>query len=351
MKQKVFIGLSGGVDSSVSAALLKKQGYDIFGVFIKAWEDTKEFGGECPWEEDQKEVEKVCKHLKIPWETWNFEKEYSERVLGYFFREYESGRTPNPDVMCNKEIKFSLFLETAIKKGAEYIATGHYARVSKEGKEYSLLKGLDNSKDQSYFLYTLGQKQLSKILFPIGDMLKSEVRELAKKFDLPNYSRKDSQGICFIGNVKVREFLKSRIKPQKGKIVTETGEVVGEHDGQAFFTIGQRHGVGVGGGVPYYVAKKNPKTNTIVVAKGNRDDILYGTDLSVEGINWTNHKPSLPINCKAKIRYRQPDQNCTISQVNGTIIVKFKKKQRAITPGQSIVFYNGEVVLGGGIIS
>ncbi|HYE22386.1 MAG TPA: tRNA 2-thiouridine(34) synthase MnmA, partial [Verrucomicrobiae bacterium] len=248
---KVVVGMSGGVDSSVTAALLKEQGFDVIGVFMKNWsQDFGDFG--CTWAEDSEDARKVAQKLNVPFYVWNFEKEYYNKVVEYFLNEYKLGRTPNPDVMCNSEIKFKLFLQKALALGASFVATGHYAQVKQVGSEYKLLKGIDPSKDQSYFLYTLNQEQLAKVLFPIGGYKKTEVRELAKKFGLHNFDKKDSQGICFIGKINVAEFLKANIAAKEGVIVTTAGQAVGKHEGLPYYTIGQR-GMGLGGNGPYYV--------------------------------------------------------------------------------------------------
>ncbi len=348
-KGKIIVGMSGGVDSSVCAALLQKQGYEVQGVFIKAWENTDDLDGACPWKDDQEMVEKVCMHLSIPWETLNLSKEYGDKVLEYFFREYEKGNTPNPDIVCNKEIKFKAFLKLAMQKGAQSIATGHYAQnVYRDGK-YHLVKGADKDKDQSYFLYVLNQGQLSHTVFPLGKYTKSQVRSLARSFNLPNADRKDSQGICFIGKVDIDEFLKQRIKGKQGKLITSDGVFAGYHQGQAFFTIGQRKGIGIGGGTPYYVAQKDGKTNTIVITRED-DDLLYKQKVYFRNPHWIAGEPTAHLSCHAKIRYRQPDQSCTIVKDADGWHASFRLKQRAVTPGQSIVFYHGNVVLGGGTI-
>ena len=279
----VFVAMSGGVDSSVSAALLKEQGYNVVGVFMKNWSgDNFGIQTDCPWEQDQKDVEKVCKLLGVPFITFNFEKEYRKQVVEYFFNEYKAGRTPNPDVMCNKEIKFGLFLEKALKKGTDLIATGHYARTEKDNKgKFHLLKGIDNKKDQSYFLYNLTQDQLSKTLFPIGNFQKSKVRKLAMKFKLPNAKKKDSQGICFIGDINVQQLLRAKLKRKKGDIIDiDSREKVGKHDGAHYFTIGQREGIGIGGTKePYFVVGKDVEKNEVkekVVKFAKRVKLITG---------------------------------------------------------------------------
>ncbi len=371
--KKVFVAMSGGVDSSVAALLLKKQGYDVVGVFMKNWSDSSFFKDKtmCPWVIDQKDARKVAAKLDIPFYTFNFEKEYRNKVVDYMVEGYKNGITPNPDVMCNKEIKFKLFLEKALSLGADYIATGHYARVravksqKSEVKSYELLAGKDKNKDQSYFLNTLGQYELSHILFPIGEYEKSEIRKIAKEAGFENAEKKDSQGVCFVGEIDVFEFLKSEIPTRKGKIMTKDGKVVGEHEGVEFYTIGQRHGIGSpGGGVAFYVTEKDVKNNILYVAEGDEDKSLYKNSLLAKQAIWTlGEKPKFPLICKARIRYRQPLSRCKVScsRLNlehETLEVEFEKPQRAVAPGQSIVFYeakdnsedDSDIVLGGAII-
>ena len=356
-KQKVFVAMSGGVDSSVSAALLKEQGYDVTGVYMKNWSGD-DFGiqGDCPWQADQDDAESVCKKLGVPFRSFNFEKEYRERVVEYFFAEYKAGRTPNPDVMCNKEIKFHLFLEKAIEEGADLIATGHYVRRTKGNGVFKLLKGVDENKDQSYFLYNITQEQLSKSLFPIGHLQKSEVRELAKKFDLPVADKPDSQGICFIGEIDVQEFLRARIKPHKGDIVDiDSGKKVGEHDGVEFFTLGQREGIGVGGREePYFVVDKDGEKNILYVGMGKKHPKLFEDMVRIGNLHLINDSLSIEDlvgkDLSASARYRQKPQNCILSIDGKIITAKFNEAQRAVTPGQSLVIYDGEECLGGEVI-
>lgn len=356
--------MSGGVDSSVTAALLKEQGYDVTGVFMKNWSDSSFYKDTtmCPWVTDQEDARKVAALLEIPFYTFDFEAQYREKVVEYMVEGYKAGITPNPDVMCNKEIKFGIFFDKATELGADMIATGHYARITESGKWnvesgkephstlYSLLSGKDTNKDQSYFLYLLTQKQLSRTLFPLGEYTKPQVRELAKKHALPTAEKKDSQGVCFVGELDVFEFLKSRIPVHKGKIITTGGKEVGEHQGIEFYTIGQRHGIGSpGGGTPYYVTGKDAVKNILFVGEGAEDKELYAKTLRAVQSHWiTDIKPE---KCRARIRYRQPLQECEVAyESDGTLVVTFAQTQRAVTPGQSIVFYDGDAVMGGAVI-
>lgn len=359
-KAKVFVGMSGGVDSSVAAALLKKKGYDVVGVFIKGWSDNRFFKDKtmCPWVTDQEDARRVAAHLDIPFYTFDFEKEYRKAVVDYMVKEYKVGRTPNPDVMCNREIKFGVFFEKARKLDADFVATGHHARVrgvkSKKFKvkSFQLCAGKDANKDQSYFLWTLTQKQLMRTLMPVGEYTKEKVRTMARDLGLPTAEKKDSQGLCFVGEVNVHDFLKSMIKPKKGKIMTTSGKTVGEHEGVMFYTIGQRHGIGSpGGGTPYYVVGKDVQKNILYVGEGVGDAELYKKEMDVADWNWTaGRAPKYPFTCMARIRYRQPLQKCKVIKKKGKLHVVFMEPQRAVTPGQSIVFYKGSAVLGGGII-
>jgi tRNA-uridine 2-sulfurtransferase len=348
-RKTVVVGMSGGVDSSVTAALLKQQGFDVIGVFMKNWsKDFKDYG--CTWAQDSEDARKVAQVLNIPFYVWNFEKEYYDHVVAYFLREYKAGRTPNPDVMCNSEIKFKVFMDKAINLGADFIATGHYARVKKTKGGYKLLKGIDPAKDQSYFLYTLNQEQLSCVMFPIGEYYKPRVRLLAKKFRLPNFDKKDSQGICFIGKINVTEFLREHIKARSGKIVTTGGESLGRHTGLPYYTIGQRGGIGVGGSGPYYVVAKQPQTNTLVVTNDKEDPKLWRSEFVITDISWTNKPSKIPFRSGVSIRYHHPEYPAEIKKAPNGLKVKFLKSQRAITPGQAAVFYKGEELIGGGII-
>ncbi|MBN1331985.1 tRNA 2-thiouridine(34) synthase MnmA [Candidatus Dojkabacteria bacterium] len=350
--------MSGGVDSSVSAAILKSEGYDVTGVYMKNWSGD-DFGiqGDCPWEKDQEDVLEVCKKIDIPFRSFNFEKEYREKVVEYFFAEYKAGRTPNPDVMCNKEIKFHLFLKKSLEEGADLIATGHYVQRQEANGKFKLLRGVDKNKDQSYFLYSITQEQLSKSLFPIGHLKKSEVRELADKFNLPVANKPDSQGICFIGEIDVQEFLRSRIQPHQGDIIdVDTGKKVGEHDGVEFFTLGQREGIGVGGAKePYFVVDKDWEKNVLYVGMGSDHPKLYKDLVEIENLYLIDPKSAVndlhEFHLTASVRYRHTPEPCKLINTGGPITIKFNDPQRAVTPGQSIVLYNGEECLGGGIIN
>lgn len=349
---RVVVGMSGGVDSSVTAWLLKQQGYDVIGVFMKNWDDTDEFGV-CTATEDFNDVRRVCDKIGIPYYTVNFEKEYWDRVFQYFLDEYKRGRTPNPDVMCNREIKFKEFLDTAMDLGADYIATGHYARVDFAGGEYRLLRGVDQNKDQTYFLNQLGQDQLSKTMFPIGDLPKPKVRQIAEEAGLATARKKDSTGICFIGERDFREFLSNYLPAQPGKMMTLSGEVKGEHTGLMFYTLGQRHGLGIGGsGEPWFVVDKDVEKNILYVEQGGNHPAMFSEALSATEVRWVSatEKPQT-FKCTAKFRYRQPDQAVTVHlRSDNTCDVVFDQPQKAVTPGQAVVFYDGEVCLGGGTI-
>lgn len=349
---RVVVGMSGGVDSSVAALLLKQQGYDVIGIFMKNWDDTDE-NGVCTATEDYEDVVRVCNQIGIPYYAVNFEKQYWEKVFTYFLDEYKAGRTPNPDVMCNKEIKFKAFLEHAMALGADYLATGHYARVAYRDGEYQLLRGLDANKDQTYFLNQLGQAQLSKVLFPIGELQKFKVREIAKEAGLATAGKKDSTGICFIGERNFKQFLSNYLPAQPGEMQTLDGEVKGTHDGLMYYTIGQRHGLGIGGsGEPWFVVGKNLKDNILYVAQGFDNELLYSDAIIATNVNWVSgRKPSEPMSCTAKFRYRQPDVPVTVEMIDETTArVSFEQRVRAVTPGQAVVFYNGEQCLGGGTI-
>lgn len=350
MKQKtVAIGMSGGVDSSVSALLLKKQGYHVIGLFMKNWEE-KDGAGVCRSTQDYEDVVKVCAQLDIPYYSVNFVREYQELVFAHFLAELQQGYTPNPDILCNREIKFGVLLDKALSLGADYLATGHYCQI---GENFTLTKGRDPGKDQSYFLYTLKSSQLEKVLFPIGHMHKTEVRRIAAEHNLATYAKKDSTGICFIGKRDFKEFVGQFLGYQKGHFENGRGEVIGEHDGMAFYTIGQRKGLGIGGpGDAWFVVGKDPQRNVVIIEQGDDHPSLYQSALIATDLSWVAGTPSLPLRCSAKVRYRQPEQPCTIHSIeDGKALIHFAEPQRAITPRQSIVFYDGTTCLGGGIIA
>lgn len=348
---RVVVGMSGGVDSSVAALELKERGFEVIGIFMKNWDDQDE-SGLCTADQDYDDVRRVCDQIGIPYYTVNFEKEYWDRVFVYFLEEYKRGRTPNPDVMCNKEIKFKAFLEKALDLEADYLATGHYAQVGGDQGRYTLLRGVDQNKDQSYFLYTLGQKQLAKTLFPIGHLTKQEVRAKAHRAKLATAGKKDSTGICFIGEKDFKEFLSQYLPAQPGEIRTVEGELKGYHEGLMYHTLGQRKGLGIGGaGEPWFVVGKDVASNTLVVAQGSDHPALYTGALRAGDLSWVQGEPpGKSFQCTAKFRYRQQDQGVTVHLTETGALVEFHQRQRAITPGQAVVFYDGPVCLGGGTI-
>ncbi len=356
-KPCVVVGMSGGVDSAVTALLLKQEGYDVIGLFMKNWEDDDD-DEYCSTRQDLIDAVSVADTIGIPIEAVNFSKEYKDRVFGYFLREYEAGRTPNPDILCNSEIKFKAFLEHAMSLGADTIATGHYAKVQETNGEFKLLKAEDRSKDQSYFLHRLNQAQLSKAMFPLASILKSEVRDIARQHNLSNHAKKDSTGICFIGERPFREFLNRYLPTQPGEMQSPEGSVVGQHMGLAFYTIGQRHGLGIGGarattGEPWFVAGKDMGNNRLIVVQGHDHPALLKHQLNAIEMHWmSGAAPNLKCEYAAKTRYRQSDATCRVSELSSKEgHFEFSQAQWAVTPGQSVVVYDGEVCLGGGIIT
>ncbi len=363
-RRRVVVGLSGGVDSAVTAYLLKQQGHEVVGIFMKNWEDddNSEY---CSSNQDFVDAAAVADVLGIEIEHVNFAAEYKDRVFAEFLREYEAGRTPNPDVLCNAEIKFKAFLDHAMRLGAEKIATGHYARVRQNAGSglQELLKGLDTTKDQSYFLHRLTQAQLAKTLFPVGELHKTEVRRIAEEIGLPNARKKDSTGICFIGERPFREFLNRYIQSTPGAIKDERGRTIAQHQGLSFYTLGQRQGLGIGGlkekgaqrgggeHAPWFVARKDMATNTLWVVQGHDHPWLLSTELAAQDTSWcAGHAPA-PGRCAAKTRYRQQDAACTLATTSDGFALSFPEAQWAVTPGQSAVLYDGEVCLGGGVIA
>ncbi len=353
---KVIVGMSGGVDSSVTALRLLEEGHEVTGLFMKNWDedDGTEY---CTALRDFEDARQVCDRLGIELQAVNFAAEYWDRVFTHFLEEYRAGRTPNPDILCNKHIKFKAFLDYALDLGAEVIATGHYARVRRHLGRFELLRGLDGNKDQSYFLYAMGQEALSRTWFPIGHLEKTEVRRIAAAAGFPNHAKKDSTGICFIGERKFRDFLQRYLPARPGPIVTPEGEVIGEHQGLMYYTLGQRQGLGIGGraggaGRPWYVAAKDLDRNALVVVQGHDHPLLFQRGLEAGQLEWlAGHPPGDDFRCTAKIRYRQPDQPCRVRRLGeDRFQVTFDQPQRAVTPGQSVVFYDGEVCLGGGVI-
>ena len=351
-KKSVIVGMSGGVDSAVAALLLKEQGYEVTGVFMRNWEEPD---GACPAEEDYEDVRRVSEALDIPYYTVNFTKEYQERVFSYFLAEYSAGRTPNPDILCNTEIKFKAFLDFAMKSGADFLATGHYARLSRDETGVHLLKGLDGGKDQTYFLAGLRNEQLSRAVFPIGGMQKKEVRNLARKQGLPVAEKKDSTGICFIGERNFKKFLSSYLPATPGDMVDEHGRQIGRHDGLMYYTLGQRRGLGIGGrsdgsGESWFVIGKDLKRNLLIVQQGEHEE-LFSLSLTVDKLNVIPRETlSKRFTCTAKFRYRQPDQDVEVELREEGAFVRFREPQRAVTPGQWCVLYRGEECLGGGPI-
>jgi tRNA-specific 2-thiouridylase len=352
MPEKVVVGMSGGVDSSVAALLLKRAGFDVVGLFMKNWEDDDD-DEYCSTRQDLIDAAAAADVIGVELEAVNFAAEYRERVFASFLAEYAAGRTPNPDVLCNAEIKFKPVLDHALRMGASRIATGHYARVRERDGRHELLRGADPAKDQSYFLHRLTQAQLARVLFPVGELRKSEVRRLAAEAGLPNHAKKDSTGICFIGERPFREFLNRYLPHARGAMVTPEGRRVGEHIGLAFYTIGQRKGIGLGGaGEPWYVADKRLASNELVVVQGHDHPLLMRSSLRGLDSAWVGAAPVRGSSHGAKTRYRQADAPCTVASVGqGEITVDFLQPQRAVTPGQSVVLYDSEVCLGGAVIA
>lgn len=354
-QQRVIVGMSGGVDSSVAAHLLIEAGYQVEGLFMKNWDedDGTEY---CTAKEDLVDAQSVCDKLGIKLHTANFAAEYWDNVFEHFLLEYKAGRTPNPDVLCNREIKFKAFLDYATDLGADKIATGHYARSVESGGDTQLLKGLDSNKDQSYFLCEVNGRSLARSLFPVGELDKSEVRSIAEKLGLSTHDKKDSTGICFIGERKFKDFLEHYLPAQPGVIQTEQGVTIGEHAGLMYYTIGQRQGLHIGGlkdfeEAPWFVAGKDLDNNILVAVQGVDNPLLFAQTLQTGPANWINGKaPALPFRCEAKIRYRQKDQPCTLIDNGEGLLVEFDEPQRAVTPGQYLVIYSGEYCLGGAII-
>ena len=358
-RRRVVVGLSGGVDSAVAAWMLKAQGFDVIGVFMKNWEDddTDEY---CTSREDLVDAAAVADVLGIELEAVNFAAEYRERVFAHFLREYEAGRTPNPDVLCNSEIKFSAFLDYALELSADHIATGHYARVrhaAGDPARVELCKAADATKDQSYFLHRLSQRQLAPVLFPLGDTQKRDVRAIAQREGIPTYAKKDSTGICFIGERPFRDFLARYLPRTPGPVVTPEGTVIGRHQGIAYYTLGQRQGLGIGGtrhgtDAPWFVAGKDPQRNALVAVQGHEHPLLYRRSVDAIDMHWIGGKaPALPLRVGAKTRYRMPDAVCTLTATDTGCVATFDAPQWAPTPGQYLVVYDGDVCLGGGVIA
>lgn len=352
---RIVVGMSGGVDSAVSALLLKRAGHDVIGVFMKNWEE-KDDEGVCTATADWQDVQECCEKIDIPYYSVNFAKEYRERVFSLFLDEYRKGRTPNPDVLCNREIKFKAFLDFAMKLGAERLATGHFCRLREEADGVKLLRGVDTNKDQSYFLYMLTQPPLRRAVFPVGGLTKGEVRTLAEEAGLPVAKKRDSTGVCFIGERDFKPFLQGFLPAQPGPMVTEAGETIGRHDGLMYYTLGQRRGLGIGGqkggdGGRWFVIEKDLENNRLVVAQGEDSPKLYTTHCRASQATWiAGYAPAASFDCTAKYRYRQPDQRVHVEVgEGGELLVMACEPQRAVTPGQSVVLYDGEVCLGGAI--
>lgn len=350
---KIVVGMSGGVDSSVAALLLKRAGHEVIGVFMNNWEEADE-SGVCTAAQDWEDVRRVCDLIGIPYYSVNFAKEYKERVFARFLAEYEKFRTPNPDVLCNREIKFSAFLDFACKLGADKLATGHFANVGASDGGYTLLRARDEGKDQTYFLYMLGQRALSHAMFPVGNLLKGEVRDIARSANLPTSNKRDSTGICFIGERDFRAFLRNYLPATPGDMVTEDGKVVGRHMGILYYTLGQRRGLGIGGagtGERWFVVGKDVKENRLIVSQGADSPKLYSMEAAASELTWiAGRAPGDAFDAQVRLRHRQPLQDARVEICGGRALISFGARQRAVTPGQSAVFYRGDVCLGGGII-
>lgn len=342
----VYVGLSGGVDSSVAAALLKEQGYKVVGVYMKNWSQDLP-GMPCPWQDDFIDAKRVAVQLGIDFKMYDFEKQYAHKVVDYMLDEFKAGRTPNPDIMCNQEIKFKLFLDTALEDGADFVATGHYAKT-KDGR---LFMAADANKDQTYFLARVTSKALKKTIFPLGDLTKPEVRKLAQKYKLATADKKESMGICFVGKVPIKEFLQQYVPVKSGKIVDQKGKTIGEHDGAIFYTIGQRHGLELGGGLPYYVTGKNIKKNEVYVTTDLSDEKLWSSEIKLADLHWINGEPSAGqrTNQKLTVRTRHRAKLIPVKSLKYNVAILIEEV-RALTPGQSAVFYAGNECLGGGIV-
>ena len=338
--------MSGGVDSSVAALLLKQQGYDVSGVYMKNWSQDLP-GHHCPWFEDYQDAKRVAVQLGISFKVYDFQKQYKQKVVDYMLAEFKAGRTPNPDIMCNQEVKFKLFLDTALGDGADIIATGHYARI----KNGQLLAAKDSNKDQTYFLYRMDKKAIERTIFPLGELTKPQVRQLAKKHKLITAGRKESMGICFVGKIGIKDFLQNYVKSKPGKIIDQHGKVVGKHDGAIFYTIGQRHGLQVGGGLPFYVTGKNMKKNEVYVTTDLQDENLWGKDVKLADSYWINGEPKPKDKLQLRLRHRAKLVPAKILNKSSNFVnVELGEEVRALTPGQSAVFYSGRVCIGGGIV-
>lgn len=353
MSKKVFVGMSGGVDSSTAAALLKEQGYDVTGVFMKNWAQDLP-GFKCPWREDMADAKRVAVQLDIPFKVYDFQEQYRQKVVDYMIAGYEDGITPNPDIMCNQEVKFKLFLETALEDGADMIATGHYATISQNhnSQMFQLQQAVDKNKDQTYFLYRVTEEALSKTLFPLGNLTKPEVRAMAKELGLVTADKKDSVGICFVGEIGIKDFLSNFVKTQPGNVIEkDTDLILGQHDGAIFYTIGQRHGLNIGGGMPYYVVGKNMGKNEVYVTTDLNDENLWQKEFKVTSMHWINgvHQGELK-GLKVRTRHRAEMIDCHLEMRGEQMVVKLRDEIRALTPGQSAVFYQNDSCLGGGII-